>query len=79
MAEVRKTENVTVCVTDKKAIYVNKTRITHRGTKWGVHHTLEEFECAKADVVSEVGRRGYSAWVKNIDDPEYQKSAKQGA
>ena len=57
---------VNVQVTDKRAIYVNGTRITDRGTKWGVHTILAEFECERDQVVRECLARGYADAVSRI-------------
>ena len=63
---------VNVQVTDKRAIYVNGTRITNRGTKWGVHTILDEFECERGQVASECIARGYADAVSRIDKEDGQ-------
>ena len=49
-----------VTVTNKNAVYINDTRITSRGTKWGVHYTIDEFRCAAHRVRSRLIERGHS-------------------
>lgn len=49
-----------VTVTDKGAVAINGTRITHRGTKWGIHYTVDEFRCAAKNVRSRLNDRGHS-------------------
>ena len=62
---------VKVSVTDKSAIYVNDTRITDRGTKWGMHQIIDEFACDPADVRSMCLQRGHNYAVKRINDPAF--------
>jgi predicted GH43/DUF377 family glycosyl hydrolase len=48
-----------VTVTDKNTVYVNDTRITGRGSKWGIHYTVDEFRCAAKNVRNRLIQRGY--------------------
>ena len=62
----------TVIVTDKNAIYVNDTRITNRSTKWGIHHTLDEFVCEqKEDIRKRCISRGWEIPASKIDIEGY--------
>lgn len=60
---------VNVKVTDKRAIYVNDTRITDRGTKYGVHTIIDEFECERDEVERLCLERGHADAVSRINDP----------
>jgi len=64
----------TITVTNKNAIYVDGTRITDRETKWGVHHTIDEW--VGTDVVGECMTRGHERAVSRIDDAAYIAAAK---
>lgn len=65
---------IKVTVTDKDAIYVNDHRITDRGTKWDIHHIIDEFECmTESDVKTICLKRGHIDAVKRIDIPGYVK------
>lgn len=50
-----------VTVTDKRAVYINHTRITSRSTKWGVHNTIDEFRCAAKNVRRRLQERGHAS------------------
>lgn len=62
---------VHVSVTHKNAIYVNDTRITNRSTKWGIHTSVDSFDCIKADVREKCMNRGHLIAVNNIDNKDY--------
>lgn len=57
-----------VTVTDKGAVAINDTRITSRGTKWGIHYTIDEFRCTAKNVRSRLIERGHD---KITLDPVY--------
>lgn len=59
-------------VTDRLAVYVDGTRITDRGTKWGTHTILCSFDVLNAtDVAQELKARGFERHLKRIDGTEY--------
>ena len=62
---------VRVQVTNKKAVYVDGVRITHRGTRWGTHMVLDSFTCNELSVYAELLNRGYTEHALNIDIPKY--------
>jgi hypothetical protein len=64
-------KTVEVEITNKGAIYVDRTRITNRNTKWGNHTILDSFVCEKKEVVAECARRGHRRCLSNIDDDFY--------
>ena len=66
---------VKVELTDKMAIYVDNTRITNRETKWGLHWTLNTFQCAEEDVVQELQLRGHHDYLRRIDCEPYKAQA----
>ena len=67
---------VRVCADAGNAIYVNDSRITDGSTKWGVKRVLFEFECARADVVSNLAKLGLTEHVRRIDTEPYLTQAK---
>ena len=67
---------VEVVACERNAIYVNNTRITHRGTKWGVRAVLASFECPADRVVAECLARGLHDHVKAIDTEPYESAAR---
>jgi hypothetical protein len=62
---------VSVVVTERGAVYVNDSRITHRGTKWGLQNVLDTFECEREQVRDELLARGWAKHAENIDTPGY--------
>ena len=69
-------KKITVRVTERNAIYVNRIRITNRSTKWGLRQTLDEFEVDSFDeVVPELRKRGWDFQCKFIDDPKFKQGA----
>lgn len=71
MRESEMGDIVNVVCTDKGAVYVDGTRITNQATKWGIHRHIEDFDCARSDVVRECLARGRNRHVSNIDDPVF--------
>lgn len=67
---------VQVVACERNAIYVNNTRITHRGTKWGLRATLASFECGPDEVVAECMARGLREHVRAIDTEPYLSAAR---
>ena len=67
---------VEVKVTDKNAIYVNDTRITDRGTKWGVHSVVFAAYLPADDIVSPLLLAGHGKAVKRIDYEPYLSQAR---
>ncbi len=66
-----------VKVTDKGAIYVDDSRVTHRGTKWGIHYNLDVFEVDKKNAVyGACVSRGFKTHADNIDIEGYGKIVK---
>ncbi len=53
------TKKVELMVTDKGAVYINGTRITGRGTKWGIHNTVFEATVPVTEVVQTLIENGY--------------------
>lgn len=62
-----------VDVTHLNAVYVNSHRITHRGTKWGLHRIIDTFECNDEEVFEELMKRGHEKHARNIDCTGYGK------
>lgn len=52
-------KKVTLMVTDKGAVCINGTRITGRGTKWGIHYTIFEVSVPVTEVVNTLNKNGY--------------------
>ena len=68
-----RTKKVNVEVTDKGAVYINGTRITGRGTKWGVQNIVFQTKVPLDQVVQTLRDNGF----ENIRlDPQY--SAEMG-
>lgn len=57
-------------VTHKGAIYVNNTRITDRGSKWGVHTIVFSASVPQSKVVSTLRENGFD--VSRIDTEPYR-------
>lgn len=62
---------INVQVTDKNAIYVDDTRITNRSTKWGIHTSVDNFDCKKEEIITKLRQRGHEKVIKNIDDKDF--------
>lgn len=65
---------VTVVMTEKSAVYVDNTRITDRGTKWGARRTLHQADMPQSEVVEWLHQNGQD--LSRIDTEPYKSQAK---
>ena len=65
-------ELLNVFVSSKRAVFINGTRITSRGTKWGNHWHLDEFTCTADQVLQLLLERGpANGYAGIVIDDEY--------
>ena len=65
---------VTVVMCERSGVYVDNTRITDRGTKWGVRRILHQADMLQSEVVEWLHQNGQD--LSRIDAEPYKSQVK---